>query len=79
MARRYTAMNRQEWLAYGRQNGYCGPRVCITHDGYPTTAAEDAEIGEYDDPCIFLLRVYRDELERAAVEENHSPSVWRNE
>lgn len=70
-------MNQVEWLEYGIRNGFCGPQVCVTHDGFPTTSEEDDEMVELDDPCLFLIRLYRDEQHRAAVEANHSPSIWR--
>jgi hypothetical protein len=66
----------QEWLDYGRQQGWCGPVVCITHDGTPTTEQEDVEFEE-SDPCIAMIRPYVDDEEKAAVEANHPPSVWR--
>ena len=38
-----------EWLQEGITLGFCGPAVCSTHDGIPTTADEDAEY-EAGDP-----------------------------
>ena len=70
-------MNQAEWLVYGLENGFCGPRVCIFHDGLPTTKSEDDEMDEGNDPCVFLIRMYSDAQERAEIEANHSPSVWR--
>lgn len=67
----------QEWYDYGLAQGYIGPSVCSTHDGIPSTAEEDEEFDEGHDPCIFVIRMYADPDERKAVEENHSPSVWR--
>lgn len=66
----------EEWLRQGIENGWAGPAVCATHDGLPTTAAEDVEF-ESEDPCIHIIRLYDDLDQKAAVEENHSPSVWR--
>ena len=65
-----------EWLQIGLTNGWTGPSVCVTHDGLPTSAEEDAELDELD-PCIHILRLYEDSGVKAGVEENHSPSVWR--
>lgn len=70
-------MTRDEWYKYGMEQGFIGPSVCSTHDGIPSTLAEDDEFYEGYDPCIFVIRMYADEEERKAVEENHSPSVWR--
>ncbi len=66
-------MTLSEWIELGAAQGWCGPIVCVIHDGAPTTQDEDDE----DDPCIPMMRVYRDEAERLEVERNHSPSVWR--
>ena len=59
----------------GLAQGWCSPPVCATHDGVPTTASEDEE----DEPCVHVLRLYRDEDERLKVEENCSPAVWRKQ
>ena len=69
-------MNYQEWLDFGQENSWVGPAVCYTHDGLPTSEAEDAE-WEENDPCIHILRLYESAEVEKAVEENHSPSVWR--
>lgn len=69
-------MDFEEWLALGHKNGWVGPPVCYTHDGLPTTAAEDEEF-ETGDPCVNILRLYEDAAEKSGVEENHSPSIWR--
>lgn len=68
-------MTQAEWLEVGLTNGWCGPVVCVTHDGIPTSEQEDDL--DFDDPCVPMLRVYHDEQERQAVEQNHSPSIWR--
>jgi hypothetical protein len=69
-------MTKDEWYQYGLDMGFIGPSVCITHDGYPTTADEDEEF-EQSDPCLFVVRIYEDHEHRLAVESNHAPSVWR--
>ena len=69
-------MNQDEWLIYGIEQGFCGPPVCYTHDGLPTTFEEDENWDE-DEPCVHIIRPYRDSEERRDVENNHSPSVWR--
>lgn len=70
-------MEHDEWLAYGLQRGYCGPVVCATHDGTPTTVEEEDAFDVGDDPCIHIIRLYTDTDHQHAVEANHSPSVWR--
>lgn len=67
-----------DWLKIGIANGFVGPVVCATHDGTPTTAAEDQLWEQGDDICINIMRVYSESFEKEQVEENHSPSVWRN-
>ena len=42
-------MDGNHWLAYGIEQGFCGPPVCTTHDGIPSTREEDEvweEFGE---------------------------------
>lgn len=45
--------------------------------GIPATDDEMNEFEEGGDPCIHVIRPYRDDEERLAVEAAHSPSVWR--
>ena len=65
-----------EWLQEGITLGFCGPTICYTHDGLPLTQEEDQQFEE-GDPCVHMLRLYEDRETKIAVEENHSPSVWR--
>ena len=67
-----------DWLAYGIAQNWCGPTVCYMHDGLPTSLAEDIEIEDGFDPCLHILRLYEAPEERLMVEDNHSPSIWRN-
>jgi hypothetical protein len=66
-----------EWLQEGLDLKFCGPAVCNTHDGLPLTAEEEQEFDDGGDACIHILRLYEDQETKLAVEENHSPSVWR--
>jgi hypothetical protein len=66
----------EDWLQQGIGLGFCGPAVCYTHDGLPTTMTEDLQFEE-EDPCVHIIRLYEDEDTKASVEENHSPSIWR--
>ena len=65
------------WLVYGIEQGFCGPAVCTTHDGIPSTREEDDVWEEYGEVCIHMMRPYTDAAQKEAVEENHSPSNWR--
>lgn len=69
-------MDFDEWLRMGMEKGWCGPAVCQTHDGTPTTTDEDEEFEE-GDPCLHILRLYADDITRKGVERNHAPSIWR--
>ena len=72
------ALNYDEWMTYGIKNGWCGPPVCYTHDGLPMSEQEDIEFGEGQDPCIHIVRMYEDIEMKKEIEDNHSPSQWRN-
>jgi hypothetical protein len=62
--------NFENWLSLGIENGWVSRPVCSTHDGIPTTHAEDLEWEEGGDPCIYAVRLFSDENERALVIEN---------
>lgn len=71
-------MNHNDWINMGVEEGWCGPAVCYTHDGIPTSEYEEDEIevdGEY--PCIHIMRLYESIEQKMAIEANHSPSNWR--
>ena len=67
-----------EWMKLGVDNNFVGPPVCSTHDGIPMSLEEEQEFEEGNDPCIHVVRLYETSDVKTAVEENHSPSVWRN-
>lgn len=68
----------EEWIAYGIEKGWCGPPVCSTHDGLPMSEQEDSGFDEGQDPCIHVVRMYEDVDTKQEIENNHSPSQWRN-
>lgn len=68
----------EDWITLGIEKGWCGPPVCYTHDSVPTTDDEDTAFEEGNDPCLHVVRMYSDAEQKAAVETNHPPSVWRN-
>jgi hypothetical protein len=39
---------------------------------------EDVEFGEGQDPCMHIVRMYEDIEMKERIENNHSPSTWRN-
>lgn len=67
-------MTFDEWMRVGLDNGWAGPPVCYTHDGLPCSLEEE----ETDDHCIHIIRLYESNEHKLKVEDNHSPSVWRN-
>jgi len=69
-------MEFDDWLQIGWVNGWCSPPCCSTHDGVPTSDAEDEEF-EDGDPCIHVLRLYADAAERDAVTSAGGPVQWR--
>lgn len=69
-------MTQAEWLELGLKQGWCGPALCFTHDGVPTSLEED-ELFEQYDPCIHIVRLYETPEIKMAVENNHSASIWR--
>jgi hypothetical protein len=72
------ALSYDEWMTYGIKKGWCGPPVCYTHDGLPMSEQEDVEFGEGQDPCVHIVRMYEDIDMKKEIENNHSPSQWRN-
>jgi hypothetical protein len=70
-------MSYEDWLKIGLLQGWCGPSVCETHDGVPMSQTEIDAYEDGEDPCVHILRLYEDAEQKAAVEEAHSPSIWR--
>lgn len=70
-------MDFDTWHKYGMRRGFCGPTVCYTHDGLPTTETEDEEFADGFDPCIHVIRPYDSAETLKAVQDNHPPSQWR--
>ena len=62
--------NFEDWLLLGMNNGWISRPVCSTHDGLPTTHDEDTDWEEGGDPCIYAVRLFADEQEKKAVEDN---------
>ena len=65
------------WLEYGWDRGWCGPPVCVDHDGVPMTTEESDLVWDGEEICVFIIRLYEDAETKQAVEEAHSPSQWR--
>jgi hypothetical protein len=62
-------MTFDEWIKTGYDLGYCSPPVCSTHDGTPTTATEDEQWEEGDDPCLHVVRLYNTSKKRKALKQ----------
>lgn len=71
------AMNFDEWIQYGWEKGWCGPPLCINHDGFPYSEDEDEDMNEGGDPCMHFVRLYEDQDQRLSIELNDSPTNWR--
>lgn len=61
-------MTFDEWLAIGREHGYCSMPACNTHDGVPQTPAELAEWDDGGDPCVHVIRLYESPQQMAEAE-----------
>ena len=77
MAAAPVPMDFEAWLKFGFDQGWCGPPVCDIHDAVPTSEAEDEEWDANGEICIHIIRLYANAEEKAGVEANHAPSVWR--
>lgn len=55
------AMEFYDWLDIGLKNKWISKPVCFTHDGIPSTDAEDAEWENGYDPCMHGLRLWDDD------------------
>jgi len=71
-------MTFDEWLQTGVDNKWCGPAVCSTHDGIPTSPAEDDEWAQGHDPCHHILRLYENEETADTINNTFTPYKWRH-
>lgn len=72
-------MEYHDWVSYGMEKGWIGPRICAIHDGLPMTEEEEEYMDEGHDPCVPVYRIYDSDEERVNIEYNHSPSMWRKQ
>ena len=70
-------MTQYEWLKLGWEKGWCGPSLCLPHDGFPLSADEEQEYDEGGDPCMHFVRLYEHDTHRLSIEANDSPTNWR--
>jgi hypothetical protein len=69
-----------QWIKIGIENSWCGPPVCHTHDGFPTSQYEDEmTYDQGSDLCLHMVRLYEDSFHREEIEAYHSESVWRGD
>lgn len=71
------AMTFDEWAEYGWKQGWCGPPLCLAHDGFPFSEDENEYYDEGGDPCQHFIRLYENDEHREAIEEVDSPTNWR--
>ena len=53
-------MNREEWITYGVERGYCSFPKCATHDTLPVTPEEAEMLEDGYDPCLIGIRLWED-------------------
>lgn len=51
-------MNFYEWIEFGQSKGWVSEIVCATHDGLPSSPAEELEWEDGGDPCEPSVRVW---------------------
>ena len=68
-------MNITQWIKYGVEKGYCTQSYCSTHDGEPTTEAEDESWDEGADPCAYCVRLIESPEMKIELEKNSS-GTW---
>lgn len=56
-------MTYNEWVAYGVNKRWVTLPVCDLHNGYPLTDKEQKDIDEGTDPCIYVMRIWDDEID----------------
>ena len=54
------------------------PFVCEIHDGVPMSYDEEFAMQEGEESCIWVMRRYADEKEKAQVEDFSPHALWRN-
>lgn len=63
-------MNLADWIAIGREHGFCSNVACETHEGVPQSQAELDEWEQGGDPCVLVVRIYTPDTTMADVEGN---------
>jgi hypothetical protein len=58
----------QDWIAMGREHGFCSLPTCSTHDILPMSEEENTEWDKGNDPCCVVVRVYQTREEYEEVE-----------
>ena len=70
-------MTFDEWYEFGISQGWVSPFVCEIHDGVPISLMEEIAMQNGEESCIWVMRRYADEKEKAQVENFSPPDVWR--
>lgn len=47
----------EQWLEYGKRQGYCSDQFCNTHDGMPMHESEELAWEDGNDPCAHVVRL----------------------
>lgn len=53
----------EAWLAHGAAEGWISLPVCITHSSFPTREWEELALIQGIDPCMFVMRLWKDGFE----------------
>lgn len=61
-------MKLHDWIAIGREHGFCSAVTCETHDGIPMSDKEYAQFDNGDDPCVLAVRIYTEDTTMEDVE-----------
>ena len=67
-------MDFAEWLTVGIDNGWATKPICATHEGVPTTEAEDNQWEEGEDPCAHVIRLVDSPEMLEDIAKNYPPN-----
>ncbi len=70
-------MTFDEWCEFGIVQGWVSPFVCEIHDGVPMSLSEEIAMQDGNESCIWVMRMYADGDEKAAVEDFSPHALWR--
>ena len=60
IAAEYDQQEYNDWLFKGVNAGWVSPVGCMIHNPVPLTEAEEAEFEAGYDPCVMVMRVWKE-------------------